>query len=282
MNDEGALIAFTLLSQMVIGTTLVYVLVYFLSMEDIAQLPSGFSLKTPEFLLLLGLLLAIVLSFLHLGQPSNAVNALNNLKTSWISREIFTVTLFSVSLLMLFVARWLGAGKSLLTASFVLAATAGLLLLVTMIRLYMIPAVITWNNWLTPAHFTLATLVSGFTLVLVFALVYNIEFARIKPMLLVLIILLLFEVAHAGIQYGHLNAMDLSYGNPFISEGIFKSLTYTRIAVTGLAIVFLVLFTLHEKAQTRGTLLILSISFFYIEMVVGRFVFFATCARSGI
>src|SRR6056297_1084064 len=197
MNDEGALIAFTLLSQVVIGATLVYVLVYFISMDDISRLPSGFSLKTPEFLLLLGLLLAIVLSFLHLGRPSNAVNALNNLKTSWISREIFTVTLFSISLLMLFIARWLGAVKPLLTVSFVFAAIAGLILLVTMVKLYMIPAVPTWNSWLTPAHFTLTVVVSGLALMLVFVIVYNTEITRIKPFLVVLMILLLFEMAHA-------------------------------------------------------------------------------------
>jgi DMSO reductase anchor subunit len=91
-------------------------LVYFISMDDISQLSSGFSLKTPEFLLLLGMLVALAISFLHLGRPSNAIHALNNLKTSWISREIFAVTLFSASLLMLFIARWLGAGKTFLTA----------------------------------------------------------------------------------------------------------------------------------------------------------------------
>jgi Fe-S-cluster-containing dehydrogenase component len=56
MNSEGALIAFTLFSQMIIGSVLAYLLVYFISMDDISQLSSGFSLKTPEFLLLLGML----------------------------------------------------------------------------------------------------------------------------------------------------------------------------------------------------------------------------------
>jgi DMSO reductase anchor subunit len=282
MNDEGALIAFTLLSQVVIGATLVYVLVYFINMDEISRLPAGFSLKTPEFMLLLGLLLAIVLSFLHLGRPSNAINAMNNLKTSWISREIFTVTLFSISLLVLLMARWLGAGRSLLTASFVFAAIAGVFLLVTMVRLYMIPAVPSWNNWLTPAHFTLTALVSGLALLLVFGMVYNIDFTWVKPALLFLMILLLFEMVHAGFLYAQLNSMDVHDMNTFISGGIFKPIVMARIAVTGLAIVLLVLFTLQEKTQTRGTLLILSLSFIFIEMEVGRFVFFATYARSGI
>ncbi len=282
MNDEGALIAFTLLSQVVIGSTLVYVLVYFLSIEDIAQLPTGFSLKTPEFLFLLGLLVAIILSFLHLGRPSNAVNALNNLKSSWISREIFTVTLFSVSLLMLWMARWLGAGRSLLTVSFIFAAVAGLILLVTMVKLYMIPAVPTWNNWLTPAHFTLTVMVSGLALMLVFVMVYNIEFTTIKPFLVVLMILLLFEMAHAVLLYVQLNSMDPAYGNSFISEGIFRFLTITRVAVTGLAMAFLVLVSIRAQAHTHGTMFILSVSFIFTEMLVGRYLFFAAFARTGI
>jgi len=282
MNNEGALIAFTLFSQMIIGSTMVYALAYFTSMDDISLLSSGFSLKTPEFLLLLGLLVAILISLLHLGRPANAIHALNNLKTSWISREIFTVTLFSISLLVLFIARWLGAGKAFLTVSFVLSAMAALLLLVTMVRLYMIPAVSTWNNWLTPTNFTLTALISGLTLMLVFVLVFPIEFIRVKPIILAIMILLLIEMVHSGFLYGHLNSIDLNDSNPFISEGIFKPFAIIRIAVIGFAILFLLYVSVQEKAGYQSTLLILSIAFIFIEMILGRFVFFATYVRIGI
>lgn len=282
MNNEGSLIAFTLFSQMIIGATLVYVLVYLLSMDHISQLPSGFSLKTPEFLLLLGLLVAVSISLLHLGRPSNAINALNNLKTSWISREIFTVTLFSLCLLMLFLARWLGAGKSFLTVSFVLSAMAGLLLLLTMVRLYMIPAVSTWNNWLTPTNFTLTTLISGLALTFVFVMIFKMEFIRIKPIILALMILLLFEMAHSGFLYGHLNSMEFNDSNQFLSEGIFRSFTIIRIAVIGMAILLLLFVSFQEKAGYQSTLLKLSIVFIFIEMIIGRYVFFASYVRIGI
>ena len=282
MNDEGTLIAFTLFSQMIIGSTLVYVLIYFISMDEIAQLSSGFSLRTPEFLLLLGLLAALFISFLHLGRPSNAIHALNNLKTSWISREIFTLTLFSIGLLMLFIARWLGAGRSYLTASFILSAIAALLFLLSMVRLYMIPAVSTWNNWLTPIHFTLTVLISGLVLMLVFVMLLHMEFIRLKPIILVLMLLLLFEMVHAGFLFGHLNSMNFNSSNPFISEGIFKPITIIRMALIGLAMVCLILVFMEQKTPSQSTLLIVSISLIIIEMVVGRFVFFATFDRIGI
>jgi anaerobic dimethyl sulfoxide reductase subunit C (anchor subunit) len=282
MNDEGTLIAFTLFSQMIIGSTLVYVLIYFISMDEIAQLSSGFSLRTPEFLLLLGLLAALFISFLHLGRPSNAIHALNNLKTSWISREIFTLTLFSIGLLMLFIARWLGAGRSYLTASFILSAIAALLFLLSMVRLYMIPAVSTWNNWLTPIHFTLTALISGLVLMLVFVMLLHMEFIRLKPIIMVLMLLLLFEMVHAGFLFGHLNSMNFNSSNPFISEGIFKPITIIRMALIGLAMVCLILVFIEQKTPSQSTLLIVSISLIIIEMVVGRFVFFATFDRIGI
>jgi anaerobic dimethyl sulfoxide reductase subunit C (anchor subunit) len=246
------------------------------------QLSSGFSLKTPEFLLLLGLLLALLLSLFHLGQPSNAIHALNNLKTSWISREIFTVTLFSISLLMLFIARWLGAGKTFLTVSFVFSAIAALLLLGSMVRLYMIPAVNTWNNWLTPTNFTLTSLISGLALTILFVLVFNIELIRLKPIILALMILLLFEVVHSGFLHSHLNSMDFHYNNEFISEGIFKSFTIIRIAVTGLAILLLLFLSLQELTGYQSAWLILPIALIFLEMVIGRFVFFATYVRIGL
>jgi len=282
MNDEGALIAFTLLSQLIIGSTLVYVLFYFISMEDISLLSSGFSLKTPELLLLIGLSAAICISLFHLGRPTTAVHALNNLKTSWISREILTVTLFSLSLVMLFVARWLGSGKAFLNVSFVAAAIAGVLLLVTMTKLYMITGVITWNNWLTPVNFTLTTLISGLAFLLVFILVFNIEFIRLKPLVLTFIVLLLFEMLHSGLLYSQLNTMDFNHTNQFIADGAFKFFLITRIALIGLGILLLLFVAFRNDAGNSGTLLILSLSLVFVEMIIGRFVFFAVYVRTGI
>jgi anaerobic dimethyl sulfoxide reductase subunit C (anchor subunit) len=282
MNNEGALIAFTLLSQMVIGSVIIYTLAFFFNMDDILQLSSGFSLKTPEFLLLLGLLLAILISLIHLGRPANAVNALNNLKTSWISREIFSVTLFSISLIILFIARWQDAGKTFLTVSFILSAIAGILLLVSMVLLYMIPTVSTWNNWLTPMNFILTALISGLVLMIVFAMAFNIELMRLKSILLVIMILLLFEIVHSGFLHSHLNELNYNHSNEFISEGIFKLFTIIRIAVIVPAILFLLFIAFRQKTEYTNTLLIASISLIFMEMILGRLIFFATFLRIGI
>lgn len=282
MNNEGALIAFTLLSQAIIGATVVYALAYFINVEGVTQLSSGFSLRTPEFLLLLGMLLAILISFLHLGRPANATNALNNLKTSWISREIFTVTLFSLCLLGLFLARWLGAGKPLLAICFAGSGIAALLLLISMVKLYMIPAVSTWNSWLTPANFTLAALISGITLALLYASVLQVDTVRLKPIATALIILLLLEVIHTGYMFGQLNSMDLSHSNLFIAEGTFRPFLIIRMAMAGIALLLLLFIILQGIAGSPGLLLWLSLSLIIGELLIGRFVFFASYVRIGI
>ena len=282
MNNEGALIAFTLLSQMIIGSTLVYAMVFFLGAEDLSQVSTGFSLRTPEFLLLIGILVATMISFLHLGKPGNAVNALNNLKTSWISREILTLSLFSVSLFLLFIARWLGGGRLILNLSFACVVLAGILFLVSMIRLYMIPEVSTWNSWLTPAGFLLATLISGMILLLLYSSFLNLELLKLKPVVLVIIGILLMEAVHAVSLMGTLNSMNLSFGNPFIMDGIFRSFTIIRLALIGLAMAFLLMVLPERYAGIQSTMLLLSFTFIILELVLGRFIFFASYLRVGI
>jgi DMSO reductase anchor subunit len=95
-------------------------------------------------------------------------------------------------------------------------------------------------------------------------------------------ILLLFEIVHAGFLYAQLNSMDVSYSNQFISDGLLKSITIIRIAVVCLAIVLLLLSTFQEKAGSPCTLLLLSIALIFIEMLIGRYVFFASYVRVGI
>jgi DMSO reductase anchor subunit len=113
-------------------------------------------------------------------------------------------------------------------------------------------------------------------------MVFHMEGIRIKPIVLAVMILLLFEMVHSGFLYGQLNSMDFPSGNQFLAEGIFKPVTIIRMAVIGLAIVCLLFVYLQEKTPYQSTLLILSISLILIEMVIGRFLFFATFVRIGI
>jgi hypothetical protein len=63
---------------------------------------------------------------------------------------------------------------------------------------------------------------------------------------------------------------------------MFKSFSIIRIAVIGVALLFLLYVTFQEQAAYAGKLLMLSIALIFIEMIIGRFVFFASYVRDGI
>jgi anaerobic dimethyl sulfoxide reductase subunit C (anchor subunit) len=113
---------------------------------------------------LLGPLMAVGLlaALTHLGRPAFAFQALTNLATSWLSREIFFLGIFFV-LGGAYAALWwwrrpLFAQRATLGAVVGVAGAAGL---VSMVFIYMLPAQPTWNLWTTPLEFLGTALLLG-------------------------------------------------------------------------------------------------------------------------
>jgi anaerobic dimethyl sulfoxide reductase subunit C (anchor subunit) len=160
---EWALVAFTLLMQLSIGTLLVVVALPL-------GVPRGAHPPTRLFdlpLLLAGLCAgaSLLVSLLHLGHPAQAWLALTNVRTSWLSREIVASVLF-VAAAGLFVLRRRGGPTAPLDATTVVVVLLGLAVLYTMSRLYMVPAQPAWNRVLTPLGFFLGALLLGAVFVL--------------------------------------------------------------------------------------------------------------------
>jgi len=151
---EWPLVLFTLLSQLAVGAYLFLILPLFFS-RPVKPEGGGRDLRLALVLIVLGLLAAAALaSFFHLGNPRKALKALNNLKRSWLSREILfelaTVFLLAaLALLLILKVR----GAALVQATGLAAGSSGLLFLISMARLYMLPTVRPWNNFFTPASF---------------------------------------------------------------------------------------------------------------------------------
>ena len=78
-KSEWSLISFTLLSQMSVGLLLGLVFIHFVHPTIFFQLDTGFSYRSPELIMLILVVLATLISFLHLGNPLHSFNALNNL-----------------------------------------------------------------------------------------------------------------------------------------------------------------------------------------------------------
>lgn len=147
VKSELSLVAFTLMTQMAAGMA-------------VFSLFSG-PLKAP-ILITIGLLLGNggIISFLHLGKPLNAWQALNHLKKSWLSREILMFGLFGFSWLLCWIVP--GIGKLPL-------AIFGIGLIYSMAQVYRLRSVPAWDSNRTLLAFSVSAVVLGGFVLEIFA-----------------------------------------------------------------------------------------------------------------
>jgi anaerobic dimethyl sulfoxide reductase subunit C (anchor subunit) len=167
-NKEWPLIAFTLAMQLSAGIILIYdLLLLFPLQRSRVEIPVRF-----QWILLIALVAAVLgvcLSFLHLGNPVNATKTLANIGTSWLSREIISILVYTGLLIVVTFLHFgfPSAGRSLKWLVDLTAIT-GLIMIYIMSRIYMVPARPGWNTLFTPIDFYLAALVMGSSMLLVF------------------------------------------------------------------------------------------------------------------
>jgi anaerobic dimethyl sulfoxide reductase subunit C (anchor subunit) len=159
MLKEWPLVAFTILGQTAVGLFVIGIT----PLVFAADVPSA---DARPFLALLGVVFfllaaAALLSFLHLHHPLRAVRALANVRSSWLSREILFELLFMGLVAVEFVLVSAGWTPGPLKVAHVLAGLAGLLYLLSMIRIYMLETLPFWNQAGTPLLFVLTSLSLG-------------------------------------------------------------------------------------------------------------------------
>ena len=169
---EWALVAFTLLMQLSVGTVLVVAAVPLLAGRGAH--PPGRAFDLSLLLAAVAAGLALVVSLFHLGRPEQAWLALINLRGSWLSREIVASVLFAAAA-GAFVWQRRGGGDA--GTAVVAAALMGIVVVYTMARLYMVPAQPAWDRVLTPLTFFVSALLLG----TVFVLTTPIVAARLGP-----------------------------------------------------------------------------------------------------
>ncbi len=160
--NEWALVAFTILSQMSVGTFLVLGVVYFFARRKWGV--EAADKLSDRALLAIGpvIILAFIASLFHLGNPFNAYRAVSNLGASWLSREILSGVLFAITGGLFALMQWRKIGSNTLrTIIAVIAALIGLFFVYAMSNVYMMRTVPTWNTWYTPASFFTTTFLLG-------------------------------------------------------------------------------------------------------------------------
>ena len=151
---DWALITFTILVQMSVGSMWALGVVHFFSARK-------YGIEEADRLsdrALLAIVPVIVLGFLaslfHLGDPFNAYRAVTNLGSSWLSREIFFGVVFAVLAVVFAFMQWRKIGSfGARNVIAWLAALVGLVLVYSMANVYMLPSQPAWNSWSTPVSF---------------------------------------------------------------------------------------------------------------------------------
>lgn len=160
--SEWPLTLFTIFSQMAVGAFITLGVINILgrtkyNSQTIERL-ANFALFAIGPVMILGLLASIF----HLGNPLNAINAIRNINSSWLAREIvfgatFAALGFAFALTQWF--NWLTHTLRQILAT--ITALVGLAFIWVMAHVYMLPTVPAWNHWTTPTNFYLSAALTG-------------------------------------------------------------------------------------------------------------------------
>jgi anaerobic dimethyl sulfoxide reductase subunit C (anchor subunit) len=161
-TTDWALVLYTTLIQMGVGAFLVLGAMHVLALQkadaEEADRLSDRALYAIGPVVVLG----ILASLLHLGNPLNAYRAVGNLGSSWLSREVSTTLVFAGLGAVFALMQWRKIGSfTVRTVVAGLAAIVGLVLVYFMSRIYMLPTEPSWNTIATPLQFFATTLLLG-------------------------------------------------------------------------------------------------------------------------
>jgi anaerobic dimethyl sulfoxide reductase subunit C (anchor subunit) len=175
---DWVLISFTILAQMSVGSFVVLGVVYFFAVRKVGMEEAD--RLSDRALLAIGpvMVLALVVSLFHLGNPLNSFRAVTNLGSSWLSREVLFGVLFTIVGGVFGLMQWRKMGTSMLRHIIAwIAAILGLAHVFSMSNIYMLPMQPAWHMLATPVSFFTTTFLLG-ALAMGMAFVINYAYIR--------------------------------------------------------------------------------------------------------
>lgn len=297
---EWSLLVFTILAQMAVGSFLVLCVVRALAGKFATQ---ELDRLTDWPFLALGaiMVVALVASLFHLGNPLNAPRAVTNLGSSWVSREILCAVLFTAVAGIFELAQWRKiASPGLRNVVAWIAVVIGLALVFVMGKAYMLPTVPVWDTVLTPVSFFTTALLLGVVAMgaaLVANLAYNQKKAAsdsqallvrsaLRWLALAAMILLGVEFVVAPFYVANLVAHPPSMLGGITLAGSYGILFAVRLflvfAGAGVLGMFVYQFALLPSRQkVLGNLAYAVFGLVLVSEVVGRLIFYASRLRIG-
>jgi anaerobic dimethyl sulfoxide reductase subunit C (anchor subunit) len=230
---------------------------------------------------------ALVLSFLHLNNPINAIYAISNLKTSWLSREILFVSLFLFFLVLVNLILYFKNPNVTYYKTFILILTiVGIIMVYSMSRLYIIPTVPPWNSISTLVEFYSTVLLTGSAFVLGLYLHYKVKtngqkLGDNKTKLLI-------TISFAAIVIIVANDLFLNLAAP--AENIaFQPQDVNRLSIVARWVTLLfgvisLIMLVYKKDKLRNRKLVFYVPFiiFLVSELIARAAFYASFYRVGL
>jgi len=286
-SRDWSLVFFTTLSQWSVGIIVWLSWLVFFSDKVVFFVKTGLSPGNPVLLALLLIGVATTSSFLHLGNPSNAPRALNNLAGSWLSREILAIGIYSLCLIIVFMVGLKVDGSNNTKYLLVLSSIAGFFLLWAMARVYTIPTIPAWDSWYTPLSFATTSLCLGLiTFLMLNSLgAVGMDNQAGKFYVGTLVAILVLEILSGFLHQQKLEKMDTGIDGPTFNTGAFYRLFLARMAVlffTCLALLLLIfkatIFPTNDQLAWIYPVLALVV----IQEFAGRHLFYSSYFRIGI
>lgn len=173
-----ALIIFTILSQMSVGSFLALGVVHFFATRKAGEEEADRLSDRVLLVIILVLGLGLIASLFHLGNPFRSYRAVVNVGSSWLSREVLFGVIFAVLGALFAFLQWRKIGSFRMRNVLAwLAALVGVAHIFSMSRIYMLPTQPAWDSIATPLMFFTTTLLLG-TLAMGAGLVANYQYLK--------------------------------------------------------------------------------------------------------
>ncbi len=305
-SNEWALVIFTVVMQMAVGSFVVLGGVHFFAtrrngIEEADKL-------SDRALLAIGpvVVFALIVTFFHLGNPINAPRAVSHFATSWLSREIVFSLVFVLGGAVFALMQWRKiASQAVRTVVGLLVAAVGLVLVFTMSMIYRIPTVPSWNSFATTATFFLtAFLLGGLALGAAFVANFwyvrrkgldprNLQYSMLATSLRWIAVM---AVALLGLQFLVIPlylAQLATTTSPEAAASVGLMTQQNSVVLVlrlvllfvgaGLLSIFVYAMTTSEsRARVMGNIALIAFVLVLISEVLGRYLFYASMVKIGL
>lgn len=294
---EWALLIFTILGQIATGSLLVLMVVRAYAVKKAGVDQADRLTDKPLYIVFPIMVLALLASVFHLGNPINIVGAVPNLGTSWLSREVVTAVVFVILAGVYTLMQWRKISTDMVrTVIGWIAALVGIFQTYAMAMVYMIRTQPSWNTFATPITFLVTCLLLGALLIAVAIVATRAQDKEqtsllrdvLRGIAVAAIVLVGIEFVVLPVYVVYLSAQGgaalqtLSMMTGQFSVALVLRLVFVFIGAGVLG------FYLYQNASVAGrekALSTLVYSAFVLALVgeaMGRYIFYATHVRIGL